>query len=405
MRNPFVDFAEAVESRLPPADEAPTSLHAGDDDIESVGGTYAAVSSSPTESAEADEYEQEITDDDFDDASGLYEAVGMEAVAFYKPFRNRLARPFPGKWGIFEYSWSRAFIARRLTESGATTGDVRSIARDLIRYHELFHFLVEVMTLEIEIVTRRRHYDPYSKNVYSKTFPGSECVEESLANAYGYSVVCNRLAPTVETQRVIERYLSDAPPAYAGWDRPSEELQALLASQLIAPDSWASGGAVTPESVLFSRVLFRCVPASRSSWLLLQLSREELPWFGHCREDNCPIYVVQGVRPGGHPAFVPTISEMNRFVAKYLRGERTLLESNDPHEKWRIDNGEIVKVPNTHGRQKEHERFYHEACKAAGLTSKAFKQERVKTNKWKRACPRPEPLQPLPTWQRSTIHA
>ena len=106
----------------------------------------------------------------------------------------------------------------------------------------------------------------------------------------------------------------------------------------------------------------------------------------------CPVYYVHTCNYASlvQPFQGPDLTEFRRYVGDYLNGQ--LLGHTD-HDYYRIDNGEKVKVPNPHDKAV---RGYElkGTLQKAGMTNKEFQQERQRTKKWTRHCPRPEPRPP-----------
>jgi hypothetical protein len=105
------------------------------------------------------------------------------------------------------------------------------------------------------------------------------------------------------------------------------------------------------------------------------------------RLDHCPVYWIDWVK-GGKSVLVPLtapVSEINNdFVKRYLAG---VLDHQSDHRFYRIDNGELVKLPNPHKRDlKLHE--FHNIIGKAGMTSTQFYKERNRTAVWRKNVPR-----------------
>jgi len=48
--------------------------------------------------------------------------------------------------------------------------------------HEFTHYLFELFALQLELLSGRRFYRPYYDQVYKRTYPTINCVEETVAN-------------------------------------------------------------------------------------------------------------------------------------------------------------------------------------------------------------------------------
>jgi len=65
-------------------------------------------------------------------------------------------------------------------------GDVLKLASYAVARHEFMHYLVELEALDLELKLGRRFYLPYWNSVYKRTFPGPECLEETVANVWSW---------------------------------------------------------------------------------------------------------------------------------------------------------------------------------------------------------------------------
>jgi hypothetical protein len=103
--------------------------------------------------------------------------------------------------------------------------------------------------------------------------------------------------------------------------------------------------------------------------------------------DHCPVHWIDWVK-GGKSVLVPlttSVSEVNKdFVKRYLAG---VLDHHSDHSYYRIDNGELVKLPNPHQRDVKNYEF-HNIISKAGMTSPQFYKERDRTAVWRKRVPR-----------------
>jgi hypothetical protein len=110
----------------------------------------------------------------------------FERCAWYRSYHYGSTK----QWGIHlkEECWfriSKKFYLEHVPK--LTWNSAVKSAFFFIFLHEFFHYIVDVASSVIEIVTHKPNvYVDYSNKVYSKTFLTSSCVEEALANRYMY---------------------------------------------------------------------------------------------------------------------------------------------------------------------------------------------------------------------------
>jgi hypothetical protein len=73
---------------------------------------------------------------------------------------------------------------------------VLKMAGYAIARHEFVHYLTELQALDAELKGRGRIYRPYWDGVYKRTYPGAECLEETVANTWCWDnkVITHRAA-------------------------------------------------------------------------------------------------------------------------------------------------------------------------------------------------------------------
>jgi len=108
--------------------------------------------------------------------------------------------------------------------------------------------------------------------------------------------------------------------------------------------------------------------------------------------NNCPVYWIDWTK-GGKSILVPfaaSISEIeDDFIKRYLAG---VPDRHSDHPYYRIDNGELIKVPNRHRADVIDPEFRNIIGKA-GMTSTQFWKERARTSIWRKGVPRSPVLQ------------
>jgi hypothetical protein len=112
----------------------------------------------------------------------------VERLAVYLPFHLYPA----GSWGVlfFERPMAR-FTDRLYMESRRgrlrySWVEVLKIATYAVARHEFVHYMLELEALDLELKLGRRFYVPYSNTVYKHAFPGTQCLEETVANVWSW---------------------------------------------------------------------------------------------------------------------------------------------------------------------------------------------------------------------------
>jgi hypothetical protein len=304
-------------------------------------------------------------------AAGVVEG-GIEYLAFYKSFRDVKRSPAPNRWGIFFVKRRCAALATDMAYStGESFADCLDGLAAFLYSHELYHYHFDAQCLKMEATGGLPVYRPYRSLVGS--LPMDEWHEESIANYYGLQA----LKPNLHYPQTIRDYLWDlvanSPGAYAGgidkWQWPRKDKMVQQASQYMrhaGPAAW--------QDLIVSTI---------RSAINLPRSNER----SFMRLDHCPVYWIDWVK-GGKSVLVPltaSVSEVNNdFVKRYLAG---VLDHHSDHSFCRIDNGELVKLPNPHQRDvKNHE--FHNIIGKAGMTSPQFYKERDRTAVWRKRVPR-----------------
>ena len=199
-------------------------------------------------------------------------------------------------------------------------------------------------------------------------------MEESLANHFAlkpgkFGPIKGELVPFCRQQ----------PPAYRRFDRPIDELQSVLAAQILRRHEWLSSYLSSPFPV--------GMMPSQAPWLV---RRKAEP----LRPVNCPRYMIRRVRPSSlvPPLTLPAQDEVEHFLVGYLQGSE---QGRTDHRHIRIDNGERIKVPNPHGNDRIKKTEFKNIHLKAGMTGSEYNRERQRTKVWERGIPRPYPKPPL----------
>lgn len=174
--------------------------------------------------------------DDYVDTVGN---TGFEALAWYTPFHYTERH-----WGIYIkedgikllanllYEVSRGRKTRHIRKrvSGSKTtfdGDpiptrrnAAKLALEILLRHEWFHHQVEVFSTYLEDLFENSLYTEYKQNAYHATFADSNCIEESLANAYvANSAAVRRFVPPGTFNELFKLSTLSQPEAYREYER------------------------------------------------------------------------------------------------------------------------------------------------------------------------------------------
>ncbi len=322
-------------------------------------------------------------DESHDGAAGGVVDGGFEYLAFYKSFRDVMRTPAPKKWGIF-------FIRKRCTalatDMSLSTGEHFVDCLDglaaFLYAHELYHYRFDAHCLQMEATGGQAIYRPYGRLVSSR--PMTEWHEESIANFYGLKATQPSHKSTYAQS--IYDYLFDlvanSPGAYAGGiDKQQKQRKDLMVQQAIraslqaGPNVWQG---LVESTIRIGTGLSIQREARLSSFLQLK---------------NCPVYWIDWVKGGKsalRPYAVPVSEVNNNFIKRYLAGVQ---DHHTDHSYFKIDNGEMVKLPNPH-RADLTTREFHNIIGKAGMTSREFYSERARTSLWRKGVPRNPVLPP-----------
>ncbi len=140
--------------------------------------------------------------------------AGLETLAVYLPFHF-----YPeGEWGVrfFEAPIVRYTdrLHNRLRNAGVPISWLRTLKLAVysVARHEFTHYLTELHALQLELVKGGRVYRPYWDSVYKPTYPGADCLEETVANYWTWH---NALIKNPAARREVFRDVLRATPALA----------------------------------------------------------------------------------------------------------------------------------------------------------------------------------------------
>ena len=320
--------------------------------------------------------------------SGAAEMGGLDVYAFYKSFRFRESRPFPGKWGIFLLSRGVAALATQLEDAAASPiygvpprAELYELATDLLLRHEEYHFWVDMWALQQEMLPLGDPKKRYERYLVEKAMPDlfDDDFEESLANHYAYEGLRDRRFSTGHTAAdAIHDVLACGPGPYAHFKFKIDVRQHLESRLAVAV---SNGRAVLPSYVAYART--HRGPPSVMIGETLRPPRRDNPLVG---ARNCPRHFVwsSGYSALLSPFIAPSRREARVFMTEYLAG---VPEGITDHEFFKIDNGEKVKFPNPHKNDLKVHEFKNILFKA-GMNRKEFVRERMATDSWSKNCPR-----------------
>lgn len=176
--------------------------------------------------------------------------VAVELLAIYLPFHF-----YPdGVWGVRFFERPLLQFARMVRNEASRRGPYYSLAYSVkvvvyaVARHEFVHYLTELFALQLELLQGRRFYRPYYDQVYKKTYPALDCVEETVANYWLFdnSVIRN----PVRLERLFRDLVRKSPGAYADAanyddtsiraveDRLVSQVNQLVSTPGVVPTLW-----------------------------------------------------------------------------------------------------------------------------------------------------------------------
>jgi hypothetical protein len=160
---------------------------------------------------------------------GSIRATGLDALAFYKSYRDRDQSPIPGKWGIFYLESGIAALSKviRRRFPGCTNSPV--LARQWLLAHEFFHYKFDLYSLMLEGAIGRELWSPLHRAYRNHT---THLVEEALANR-DTAAWASKVKSLPGFGKFIRDEMARQPHAYRRFGEPVVELQAELAANLL----------------------------------------------------------------------------------------------------------------------------------------------------------------------------
>lgn len=304
---------------------------------------------------------------------------GIESIAIYKSPRFINKHPFKGMWGIFIYR--QRFISLANTMASDTQTPFQDCSKTLhgfIDNHEIFHFKVDSRSLELESFTKQPIWRPYLRKLQS--VPVIDWFEEGIANATAYTSIkkgnrFNLPAPATHID-FIKNVIEASPGAYAFGTQSSRVLTAIraeMAKQILG---------MPQNAQLFGSQEFQIKA------FIERLSSLPNTIFN---PNAVPRYWVSNLK--AHQITSPLAIKINEirdgFIVKYLNGQ---FKDRTDHERFQIDNKDLVKVPNPHSKDLKNREFRN-LIGHAGMSKFEFEVERGRTKKWQKNIPR-DPIKP-----------
>jgi len=319
-------------------------------------------------------------DDSIDPGAG--EAIsdsGIEAIAIYKSPRFINSRPFKGMWGIFIYRQRFHSLASTMaSDTQCPFQDCSKTLHGFIDSHEKFHFKVDSRCLELESFTKQPIWRPYLTKL--QRTPVIDWLEEGIANSSAYSYIKkgNRFKPPAPTVHIqfIKDLIEASPGAYAFGTQSIKALTAVrsgMVKQIL--------GIPLNTQILGSQEFQIRAFNERLSNLSMTIFDP----------NSVPRYWVSNLK--AHQRTSPLAIKINEirdgFIVKYLNGQ---FKDRTDHERFQIDNRDLVKVPNPHSKDLK-EREFRNLIGHAGMSKFEFEVERGRTKKWQKDIPR-NPIKP-----------
>ena len=312
--------------------------------------------------------------------------AGLDVLAFYKSFRFIDSAPHKGKWGIFLFD---AGIATVMSEyewqhSSLSSYDIQKTAVATLVHHEEYHFWIDCWTLSQEVwpvrAKKYKIYEPHMARFQSSASPDFD-LEESLANYHMIRTIKQiELSDSSRPTKMVMRFLDMCPKPYSEYEMEMSEKY---------EKEWRLGHAILSDYVdsskesiqLKDHILKSNFPSAYS----ISYDRRRFPLK---YPKMCPVYMI--IEPHFtdtmRPFQGPKRSELMKFIKEYLGG---YFSRQTDHEFYIIDNGEEIKIPNTHkggGNIKKEE--LKNILRKAGMTHKEYRDARNSTKIWNQNCPR-----------------
>jgi len=205
----------------------------------------------------------------------MIDQKGQEVLAYYKSPHLLNNLNFPGKWGIFIFTWALRYVAANIRSFHPNPWSrVVTQAYQFLCAHERYHWYVDAWTIEKEALLKTSLYEDYLNSVYRPHFP-SGCFEEALASRNARDSMQNE-----GISAFMDSFMNRQPAMFSQYGRDKNELCSHLAGQII--DRPLGEQAFTHQRPELAPWL-----AASSSSLL--------------DDENCPIYLIHERGPAIRP--------------------------------------------------------------------------------------------------------
>jgi len=304
---------------------------------------------------------------------------GIEAIAIYKSPRFINSHPFKGMWGIFIYRQRfLSLVSTMAIDTQSPFQECSSTLHGFIDSHEKFHFKVDSRSLELESFTKQPIWRPYLARL--RRVPISDWFEEGIANSSAYASIKKgsriKMPAPADHIEFIKDLIEASPGAYAFGTQSVKALQSIrseMAKQILGiPQNTQLSGSQEFQINTFNNTL-----SSLSNTIF--------------NPNAVPRYWVSNLK--AHETTSPLAIQINEmrdgFIVKYLNGQ---FKDRTDHERFQIDNKDLVKVPNPHSKDLKNREFRN-LIGHAGMSKFEFEVERGRTKKWQKNTPR-DPIKP-----------
>lgn len=352
---PYPEVRAAVARRLPSALRKPrltgatppvfdTARLAPSDQPEGLGGFDTRDPSWMDAFAQVQEFDFGNRRERAARAREAMKAHGFEAIAWYQSHHSYSEE----WWGIFfsaemldDAVCSLSDDLRRAGFTSSTDALASRLVVGLVYEHEMFHARVDAASTWLELNANQARFRRYSENAYRPTFETADCLEEALANFWGwtwfkaeaelqhlYGVLTD--GEKVKLERVVEAMLDLSPPGYDQWRRGHErDAWRVLATQ-------AASGKVT-------------MPAPGIALPMESMLRGALPF--DFQPWDVPVYfagdgqVARRLLSAPSTLNVPARKELRRALERVFDYSLVPGGGKGSHEKWRGKDGRMFPVP------------------------------------------------------------
>jgi hypothetical protein len=158
----------------------------------------------------------------FEEKEGIRSSVmasGVEAFAYYVPFHQNYYQ-----WGIYLDLKGIVFTSLLMNDLNVSFSRKLELASYFLLRHELFHFAIEYMAAQVELICGEKCYLDANKKLKDRN-AGYHLYEEALANAYalrGFQFP-NQIYREPGTTQIFKNLIKSMPPGYCdGWKYTSK---------------------------------------------------------------------------------------------------------------------------------------------------------------------------------------